>query len=138
VKDAGPTLLLVENDERILELLAWFLERRGFRVRAAASFESARAVLAEEQPDLLVSDLCVGDADARAELMHLDRMGVLPPTVVASGYLDDSLSAALLRHPKVLATLSKPFRFEDLELLIRRCLDGLAAPQGCAPFHPEG
>lgn len=117
---AGPReLLLVENDTRILELLVWFLQRKGYAVRTAASFGEARAALEARRPDLVISDFQVGDEVGSRELAHLAALRLLPPTIVVSGYLDDALEAELGRLPNVVGTLRKPFRFEDLE----RCME---------------
>ena len=115
-------LLIVENDARIVELLRWFLERRGHRVRAAASFGEARSLLAERRPDLMLSDVELGAENARAQLPELAREGVLPPTLVVSGYLDHDLSRELLAIPGVVGVLPKPFEFERLERWIEAFL----------------
>ena len=53
----GPQLLLLDNDERIVELLSWFLADRGYGVRTARSFAEARAAIEVARPDLLVKCL---------------------------------------------------------------------------------
>lgn len=118
--DAAPRpatgdLLIVENDARIVELLLWFLRRRGHEVRAAASFAEARLRIAERRPDLLLSDVELGTENARQLLPDLAREGLLPPTLVVSGFVDHDLAAELLAVPGVQAVMHKPFEFERLE-----------------------
>lgn len=125
-------LLLVDNDERIVELLSWFLRERGFGVRTAESFAVARERLRERLPDLLVSDVDLGTESAVVELPRLHAEGLLPPTLVVSGYLDMKVKAALLAVPRVLDTLAKPFEFMDLEAKIDACLAREAAPEPLA------
>ncbi len=108
-------LVIVENDARIVELLRWFLERRGHSVRAAASFAQARVLLAERTPDLMLSDVELGAENAREQLPELARAGMLPPTLVVSGYLDHDLGRELLAIPGVVGVLPKPFEFARLE-----------------------
>ena len=57
------SLLIVDNDERIVELCAWFLEQRGYEVRSARSFVEAERVLRERAPDLLLSDVDLGEEE---------------------------------------------------------------------------
>lgn len=123
---AGASLLLVDNDARIVELLTWFLSQRGFEVRTAGSFVEARERLAEGAPDLLVSDVDLGAESAVQELPRLRADGILPRTLVVSGYLDAAIKAALTALPEVVGTLAKPFEFTDLEAAIDRALGGVA------------
>ncbi|MEM9382418.1 MAG: response regulator [Planctomycetota bacterium] len=127
--DARADLVLIDNDERIVELLTWFLKERGFEVRAAGSFAAARGILAERRPDLVLSDVDLGTESAVAELPRLSEDGLLPATLVVSGYLDAAIEAALLAVPEVVGTLAKPFEFPDLEAEIVSCLERDLLPQ---------
>ena len=117
-------LLLLDNDARIVELVSWFLESQGFTVRTADSFAAARLQIAEKRPDLLISDVDLGAETAVAELPRLSAEGILPPTLVVSGFLDDQVGAALFAVPEVLDSLAKPFEFPDLEVKVVACLAG--------------
>jgi DNA-binding response OmpR family regulator len=107
-------LLLIENDRRLGELLAQFLERHGHCVRRATSFAEARPILRQAPPRLLLSDLELGAEDARAILPELAAEGLLPPTLVVSGYLDGSAVRALESLPGVVGFVPKPFELEEL------------------------
>jgi DNA-binding NtrC family response regulator len=125
----GPAdILVLDNDERIVELVSWFLGKRGFGVRRAHSFEEARAALADGLPDLMLSDLDLGAESALDELPVLAEQGLLPPTLVVSGYLDQDSTERLLAVPGVLGTLPKPFDFELLEARVLECLAARPAP----------
>lgn len=133
----GPAdILVLDNDERIVELVSWFLGKRGFGVRRAHSFEEARAALASGLPDLMLSDLDLGAESALDELPALAEQGLLPPTLVVSGYLDQDSTERLLAVPGVLGTLPKPFDFELLEARVLECLAARPAPVEAAP-EPE-
>lgn len=123
-------LLLLDNDDRIVELLSWFLSERGFKVRTASSFVEARERLADGAPDLLISDVDLGSESAVTELPKLSSEGLLPLTLVVSGYLDADVQAAIMSVPEVLDTLAKPFEFTELEAKIRLCLSGDAFAAG--------
>lgn len=49
--------LLVDDDEQVLRMLAKFLERDGFSVLTASSAATGKAMLAEEQIDIVITDL---------------------------------------------------------------------------------
>ena len=117
-------LLLLDNDSKIVELLSWFLEGQGFTVRVATSFVEARERLAERRPALLISDVDLGLESAVTELPKLSAEGLLPPTLVVSGFLDEAVRQALFDVPEVLDSLPKPFEFTDLEARVVACLAG--------------
>lgn len=107
-------ILVIENDRRLGELLVLFLERQGHRVRRATSFAEARALLRDAPPGLLLSDLELGLEDARTILPALAAEGLLPPTLVVSGYLDTAVTSALSSVPGVVGFVPKPFEFSEL------------------------
>jgi hypothetical protein len=74
----------------------------------------------------MLSDLDLGPESALEELPRLAQEGLLPPTLVVSGYLDADATARLGDIPAVCGTLAKPFDFADLEARVVDCLDGLA------------
>ena len=110
-------LLVVDNDARIADLVAWFLERGGHKPRVVTSYAAARELLKERTFALMLADLELGVEDGRVELPLLESEGLLPPTLVVSGYLDAEITTALLEIPHVLGTVPKPF--EPSELLAR-------------------
>ncbi len=120
-------LLLLDDDPRIVELLAKFLEKRGHVVRTATSFAAAHDRILERKPDLLLSDLDLGVESGREELPRMSRAGILPPTLVVSGYLDRDLAAELEALPGVVGLLVKPFDMPKLEARIQACLSKATA-----------
>lgn len=116
-------LLLVDNDPRIVELIAWFLTKRGHNVRTAASFAEARERIAERAPDLMLSDIDLGLEQGRDELPALARAGLLPPTLVVSGYLDRELARLFATMPGIVGVIAKPVGMVELEARIQACLE---------------
>jgi len=56
-------VLVVEDDEVNLELVAFLLEEAGFEVRAARDLDEARRALQAEAPDVLLMDMSLNGAD---------------------------------------------------------------------------
>jgi len=115
-------LALIDNDEKIVALVALLLRKLGHDVRTAPSFARGRELLERERPDLLLSDYELGAERADEELPKLAAAGILPPTLVVSGYLDDALVGRLLAIPGVLGTLKKPFDLPTLQAALSRAL----------------
>jgi DNA-binding response OmpR family regulator len=110
-------LLVVDNDARIAELVAWFLEKGGHSARVVTSYAAAREALREGNFELMLADLELGVEDGRVELPLLEAEGLLPRTLVVSGYLDAEIMEGLRGISGVVGTVSKPF--EPAELLER-------------------
>ncbi len=53
---SGSTILVVEDEVAIRDMIGMSLERAGFRWLAAGSVEEARTLLADSAPDLLLLD----------------------------------------------------------------------------------
>jgi DNA-binding response OmpR family regulator len=119
-------LLLVDNDLRLTELLAWFLRKHGHDVRTAPSYADARARIAEREPELMLADLELGRERGREELERMERDGNLPRTLVVSGYLDAETETWLASRARIVGALRKPFELDELEDSIRRATHSAA------------
>jgi DNA-binding response OmpR family regulator len=75
----------------------------------------------------LLSDVEMGEESGAEELPRLSSQGILPPTLVVSGFLDAELAERLGGLPGVLGTLLKPFDLPVLEQRIEACLARVAA-----------
>ncbi len=117
-----PDLLIVDDDARIVELTSWFLQQSGHTVRSALSYAAARIELCSRVPDLMLADLELGAESGREELPRLAAEGVLPPTLVISGFLDAELQEELSAIPGIVGTLSKPVDLDRLEERLAECL----------------
>ena len=60
---AGETILLVEDEAHIVELLRIYLEQEGFRVAWASDGVQALALIAQRPPALMVLDLMLPKVD---------------------------------------------------------------------------
>ena len=72
---AGPspkrTVLVVEDDEAVSQLLVLLLQERGYGAVPAYDGESAIRLARELQPHLITLDLALPEADGHAVLEHL-------------------------------------------------------------------
>lgn len=56
-----PTILVVEDDEAIRDMIVFNLERSGYRVLEAGDCQSGRVLIADELPDLVLLDWVLPD-----------------------------------------------------------------------------
>jgi excisionase family DNA binding protein len=112
---AGPTILIVDDDDRIREFVRVNLEMEGYVVREASSVEAGLAALEEESPDLILLDVMMPQVDGWEMLRRVqERHGVgAIPVVMFSGKIDDeTLAEAESRGAQ--AFIGKPFNPQQL------------------------
>jgi DNA-binding response OmpR family regulator len=73
-----PRVLVIDDEPRVREVVAGYLEREGFRVQTAADGEGARQLLAGPPPDLVVLDIMFPGASGLDLLRELRRDGQVP------------------------------------------------------------
>ena len=111
----GPTILIVDDDERLREYIRANLELEGYAVREAGSAEEGLEALDEEAPDLVLLDVMMPRVDGWEMLRRLqERHGIgTIPVLMFSGKVDEqSLSRAGARG--VSGFIGKPFDPQQL------------------------
>jgi DNA-binding response OmpR family regulator len=78
-----PSILLVDDDPKLIELLARYLEKEGFRVRTARDGVDMDGQLAAAHPDLIVLDLMLPGEDGLSIARRL-RAGSDIPVIILS------------------------------------------------------
>jgi two-component system, OmpR family, response regulator len=74
------TIIVVEDEVNIAELVSMYLERDGFRVRIAATGEAGLAAIAEHRPRLVLLDVGLPDVDG-LELCRQIRASSTVPVI---------------------------------------------------------
>ncbi|HEY3406736.1 MAG TPA: response regulator transcription factor [Propionicimonas sp.] len=83
-----PLILVVEDEQELLEVVARHLDQHGFEVVRASTIAEARAVVWERQPDLLLLDVLLPDGsgyDLCAEL----RKSMAAPIIFVTALAQD-------------------------------------------------
>ena len=83
-------ILIVDDNDAARTGLAKILERAEFTVFAAATFTEGRNALAKEHPDLLISDVRLGEYNGLQLLASVTRA---TPAIIITGYPDPVLEA---------------------------------------------
>ncbi len=120
----GPAkkIVVIDDDPNIQASLSAFLERHGYAVRVGANGSQGQKRVSAEQPDLVLLDLGLPDADGLDVLRALKTSHPKIPVMVLSAH--DSLANAI-ESIKLGAFhfLSKPFAPEELLSLCTRALE---------------
>jgi PAS domain S-box-containing protein len=118
--EPSATILVVDDDPDVRQLLAASLDALGYRVSEAYDGLSGLAVLQGHRPDLIVLDFAMPGMNG-AEVATAARQ-IYPdlPIVFASGYSDTAAIEAAVGQDAVL--LRKPFRIEELQTVVAAVL----------------
>lgn len=118
-----PRILVADDDAWILRMVTTVLEKRGYIVETAADGEEAYLRALEEPPDLVITDVMMPKMDgwdliralrSRAEFAFVP---VIFLTALSSD--DDRIRGFRLGADDY---LTKPFRFEELDLRVEKTL----------------
>jgi DNA-binding response OmpR family regulator len=86
---AQETILVVEDEPAIVQVIRERLTYEGFGVRAAGSGEAALAALAGDLPDVLILDLMLPGMDGLEVLRRLRQDGCETPVIILTARDDD-------------------------------------------------
>jgi CheY-like chemotaxis protein len=119
------TILLVEDEDAVRNLMRNLLERYGYCVHTAASGARARPIWKEHQDEIqvLITDMVMPDGIGGRELAA-ELLAAKPKlkVIYCSGYTNDILGEdSPLRNAENF--LEKPFQFNVLLQKIRECID---------------
>jgi two-component system, cell cycle sensor histidine kinase and response regulator CckA len=122
------TVLLVEDDHDVRELLGKTLERHGYRLLQAATGKDALELVGDPAVsiDLLVTDAVLPELSGPALAGHATRLRPGIRVLFISGYTDDAMLRLGVSNRNE-AFLQKPFGSEALLRKVRQLLDGTPA-----------
>ncbi|MBM3644079.1 MAG: response regulator [Alphaproteobacteria bacterium] len=130
-----PHILVVDDDNRLRELLKSFLARNGFRVTTAASAAEARQRQAALDFDLVVLDVMMPGETGLQFAAELRRTGDIPILMLtAMGEAKDRIAGL---EAGVDDYLAKPFEPRELLLRIQSVLRRGRSPAEAPPDTPR-
>jgi DNA-binding response OmpR family regulator len=115
-----PSILVVDDDPKLRDLLAQYLGREGFRVRTANDGNAMDQLIAESSPDLLVLDLMLPGEDGLSIARRL-RSGTDIPVIILSAR-GDEVDRIVGLEVGADDYLAKPFSPRELLARIRAVL----------------
>ncbi|HXR05349.1 MAG TPA: PAS domain S-box protein, partial [Verrucomicrobiae bacterium] len=125
IRGGTETILLVEDEKPVRELVARVLEKHGYKVLQAANGMAAVEIWRSHKDDiaLLLTDLVMPEnmnGRELAEKLWADRADL--KVIFSSGYTADIVGKDFRLEPE-LNYLQKPYQPQTLILAVRRCLD---------------
>lgn len=115
------SILVVDDKELVRDSVATMLARTGWNVRAAADGPSALRIVAEDRPDVVLTDLSMPDMDGMALLERLRRVDEHMPVVLMTAFATVQTAVEAMKKG-AFDYLTKPFDGDELVLTIRRAV----------------
>jgi DNA-binding response OmpR family regulator len=124
------TILVVDDEDTVREVIRRYLERDGFGVREAADGYAALEALQDEPPDLIVLDLMLPGVDGLSITRQIRERHRIPIIMLtAKGETSDRIRGLDLGADDYLA---KPFSPQELvsrvKAVLRRASEGASLP----------
>ena len=126
MRAGGRTLLLVDDDQDLRELIACHLSRTGLQVRLAASGEEAIELACRDPPDAILLDGRMPGMDGLTTLRELrarPQTVAVPVVLMTAGLARGDLEAALTAG--CAGVIAKPFDARTLATQLRQLVPEL-------------
>lgn len=124
--EAGPTILVVDDDATFRERLARALASRGFVVQAAGSAEDALALARADSPELAVVDLRMPGESGLVLVRELKALDPCTRVVVLTGYGSIATAVEAVKRGAT-HYLTKP---ADVDEILRALEQDASSPAG--------
>jgi DNA-binding NtrC family response regulator len=120
------TILLVEDDPSVLDVLHSMLSETGYHVTGAARYEEAERALASGDYDLLISDVRLPGGLGTTLATQAAARGCKVILITGYAEVQQMLEVEKVRH------LKKPFRIQQLLAAVEENVGPAAAPRESA------
>jgi DNA-binding response OmpR family regulator len=123
------TILVVDDEARLVSLIESYLTQEGYRVAKASNGREALFVARTEKPDLIVLDIMMPEMDGY-EFMRLHRKEAPTPIILLTARVEDEEKVVGLELGAD-DYMTKPFRPRELVARVRAVLrrSGESEPQ---------
>jgi signal transduction histidine kinase len=122
----APRVLVVDDDEGLLVLMAETLRSENFEVATAESAKTARAWLEGNTPDLMILDLKLRDGSGPALVAGLQPTRAPVPFMVVTGQGDEKVAVQIMKQGALDYVMKDSALLDVLPTIVRRALAAVA------------
>jgi putative nucleotidyltransferase with HDIG domain len=117
------TILVVDDERDILELLQETFEDAGYRVSTAVNAMDALEIFEKESPDVILSDNRMPGMSGIEFFEELREKASDSVRILMTGYADLNIAIEAINRGWVYKFVAKPFKLEEILLTIQRALE---------------
>jgi two-component system NtrC family response regulator len=117
-----PRILLIDDDASLRRVTEYNLSSAGFTVFGAASGREGLALFRKHEPDLVITDVQLGDLDGLQILAAVKKESPITPVLVITAFGSIELAVRAMQEG-AFTFLAKPFDREALRLSCRKALE---------------
>jgi DNA-binding NtrC family response regulator len=117
-----PTILIVEDEAKMLRLLELNLSEEGYATHASADAETGLKLLRQEKIDLVITDLKLPGMNGLEFLQAVKRADARLPVIVMTAYGTVETAVEAMKAGASDYVL-KPFSLEEMKLIVHKELD---------------
>jgi two-component system NtrC family response regulator len=117
-----PRILLIDDDASLRRVTEYNLSSGGFSVLGAASGREGLALFRRHDPDLVITDVQLGDLNGLQILAAVKKESPLTPVLVITAFGSIELAVKAMQEG-AFTFLAKPFDREALRLSCRKALE---------------
>jgi len=107
-------ILCIDDEADIRELLQEALTTRGYRVDTAAEPESAKKIVKEDPPDLIIMDFQIEEGDGFTLIEEIKKLGPKIPILLLTGAVFDRAQVRDTIEKKVSRYLDKTASLSEI------------------------
>jgi signal transduction histidine kinase len=133
----SPLILVVDDDEGLLILMAEVLRSGGAEVATASTARSARAWLEKHTPELMILDLKLPDGNGPALVAELQRGKPPVPFIVVTGQGDEKVAVEIMKQGALDYVMKDTALIELLPTIVQRALGAVAQEKALALAQAE-
>jgi len=119
------TILVVDDDEGLLFLMADTLRSEGYEITTAVSGATALVRLGEHRPDLMLLDLKLRDVGGPELLKQLRREELSVPFIVVTGQGDEKMAVEVMKQGALDYVMKDTALLDLLPTVVRRALTAI-------------
>ena len=116
-----PSILIVEDDRKVLRILTRQLSSEGYAILQAENGKEAEDIAVSNRPDLVILDIRLPDYDGIQILEHLMSIDNTIKVVILTGYGTQEIVRSAMEIGAI-DFLTKPFEPDELSAVVREVL----------------
>lgn len=126
----GETILLVDDEDTVRDVVAQMIKGLGYRLLTAQSGEEALEIYRDNYGaiDLIIMDMIMPGMSGSAAIDAIREINPMVAIILSSGYSIDGEAQEIISKAGRISFIQKPFMMTELSQHIRNILDGKPQP----------